>query len=1540
MSVSLGSAHAVVTLDTSQLSKGVTAAAADFARLEGSTKGISSSLSDVAGHFALIGGAISVGIGGALKTFGDFESQMNQLGVVSEATTAQMGDLGKLAKQIGKDTTFGATEAAAGLVELSKAGVKTEDILTGAGEAAATLAQAGGQDLATAAKTMSNAMNLFSLSGKDAAHIADVFANAANKSAADVDDLAQALAQVGTVANLAGLSLEDTTAALAMFADAGLKGSDAGTSLKTALTAMISPSSQALATMKDLGITFSDAKGQFVGLAGAAATLQAALGPLTEAQRNAALAAIFGSDAIRVGAILFKEGAAGVEEYTTAVEQTGTAQDVAAANMAGFNGAMEQLQGSLENVAIAFGGAVAPSIEKVAGVVAAAADQFAALPTIMQQIAGGAAAAVGGLALMAAALGKIVGLAIESAANIGKLVSAIQNSQRAMTALNAATSPVALGFAAVVLVTLRLIQLHHEHAQAAKELQGALTSLAEAANELAKGGLTEAAAATEAFNTNFAKTIDALGEEQKRLQGLADEQQAFADAMGLGTQAGLAAADAQHKLADEADRAGKAQEALRQNGETIARMLADQSLDTVRLATDIGHLVDALRNGALSGPEFAAAIEDLRLHTARYTKDTKEATAASIEDAKAKERQAAAAKGLLTQEDALAAAEEGRRRQAEQTAQAIEDSNQRQLDAIKAQQDAAKQARDDAEAAARQSEIDQANRTRQAIDDSHQRQLDAIEEERRAKKAATEAAQRDSEQALSDALGRAKQAEDDQAAARVKALEDSQAAQRAYAKSVDDTTKATLRQLKGIEDQSDALDGVQTGYRRAGESAADMLLRMDRLGRIDLSPAEEEALHLANALGKVEAKTADLNAEIANNQQDVQTWEGNIKLVTDVLGGNTDQLNTWIEQLQNGTITQDEFNAKVADPSFITHMEKLEALYESGAISHKKYNEAKKAGLFLLQRSAGGIQDENAALVDNVILLADYVAQHDDADGAVNKLTKDQKEFIAAMQSSAGATALQELQVLAYLAAIGRIPDKTVSKFIVDASASDPVVAALFEDLGLMKDGVVIPIDADDEASKTIDDVDTKLQALDKPKTVKIDLDFSAKGDGSELLKGGQTGLAAFERTIPIKAKLDAPDTSAVDKATVKDKTVPTKLEAPDTSAVDAYKPASIAIPTHLTTPLTDPVDNYKPDSIAIPTHLEAPTNSPFGEGVGTIATFDIPTELLAPDDAKVTAYEPPTIAIPTALTSPGEASVGAQATVHIPTKLDVPDISAVTQETPPTVTVPTQYGTPTWPTGMVVKGPDPLTIPTVYGAPDTTALETFDTSTFSASLDADDTDATNSLNALVNDLDTYEQDTFATGLDADDTDATTTLNDLVKALETYEQDTFTTTLDAQDNASSVVSTIQTAVNALAKTYTVTITADTSAATTAIQDLGDRLPSSPAKKGPLSKEPSFDYVTDAFIASMKEMAAMMDDAHFALTPQVTTSLRGADAVAARQVAGMGLAAATGAGAYVDARQIFLLKPTEYQRLLENASMGGAAFEWIARRDQAYATVGA
>jgi TP901 family phage tail tape measure protein len=307
---------------------------------------------DTAGKIGLVAAA---GLGAIVLTTAKFDKQMSQVQAATGETAANMDKLREAAIQAGADTAFSASEAAQGVTELAKAGVSTADVLSGGLAGALDLAAAGQIGVGEAAEFSARAMTQFNLEGSQVPHIADLLAAAAGKAVGEVGDFGQALNQAGLVASQTGLSIEDTVGTLAAFAQAGLQGSDAGTSFKSMLQRLQNPLGQGAKAMESLGINAYDANGNFIGITEVAGQLQEKLGGLTQAQRDAAMAQIFGSDAVRAASILYKEGAEGIQSWIDQTNDAGFAADQAAAKMDNLAGDFEEFTGSLETALIGAG---------------------------------------------------------------------------------------------------------------------------------------------------------------------------------------------------------------------------------------------------------------------------------------------------------------------------------------------------------------------------------------------------------------------------------------------------------------------------------------------------------------------------------------------------------------------------------------------------------------------------------------------------------------------------------------------------------------------------------------------------------------------------------------------------------------------------------------------------------------------------------------------------------------------------------------------------------------------------------------------------------------------------------------------------------------------------------------------------------------------------------------------------------------------------------------------------------------------------------
>lgn len=318
-----------------------------------STSRISSGFSRMASvaKTALVTG-VAYGLYSGVKAGIEFEKQMDAVGAVTDASAKKMKKLEDQALRLGQKTAFSATEAAKAQEELAKGGLATSDILGGALKSSLNLAAAGQLDLAVAAETTVNAMKLFELQGKDAGKVADMFATAANRTTADVEDFAMALKQGGSAAKAAGYDLNQTMVVLEALAEAGIKNSDAGTSMKTAFLQLLAPTEKQLSLTKQLGIEWVDQNGNLKTAAGLSKELQGALGGMTNAQQAANLKVLAGTDGFRTLNALLDAGPEKLRELAKANAEQGTAQEIAKKKLDNTAGSLEQLRGAWETLSI------------------------------------------------------------------------------------------------------------------------------------------------------------------------------------------------------------------------------------------------------------------------------------------------------------------------------------------------------------------------------------------------------------------------------------------------------------------------------------------------------------------------------------------------------------------------------------------------------------------------------------------------------------------------------------------------------------------------------------------------------------------------------------------------------------------------------------------------------------------------------------------------------------------------------------------------------------------------------------------------------------------------------------------------------------------------------------------------------------------------------------------------------------------------------------------------------------------------------------
>ncbi|MFF0918042.1 phage tail tape measure protein [Brevibacillus sp. NPDC003359] len=330
---------------------------------------------------AAVAGTTALAISSINKAM-DYEAQMSSIKALTGASNTEMMRMSNLAMEMGASTKYSSLEAASGIEELLKSGLTPAQVEAGGLQSALNLATAGGLELADAAEIMSTSLNAFKRDALAAEDAANILAGTANASATSVQDLRYSLSAVSAVASGVGMNFRDTNTALGLFANNGIRGSDAGTSLKTMLSNLQPTTKDQIALFKKLGIVtqtganaFYDTRGKLKSLDHIAGILQTSLGKMTDQQRMLALEVMFGSDAIRAATVLYNEGTEGVRKFQTEMSKV-TALDVAKQKMDNAKGALEQLSGALETIQISASQPLLPVVKDMALMFADMAQEY------------------------------------------------------------------------------------------------------------------------------------------------------------------------------------------------------------------------------------------------------------------------------------------------------------------------------------------------------------------------------------------------------------------------------------------------------------------------------------------------------------------------------------------------------------------------------------------------------------------------------------------------------------------------------------------------------------------------------------------------------------------------------------------------------------------------------------------------------------------------------------------------------------------------------------------------------------------------------------------------------------------------------------------------------------------------------------------------------------------------------------------------------------------------------------------------------------
>ena len=401
-----------------------------------------------------------IGVAG-LKVATDFEKAMSGVQAITGATGEEFEKLRETAIDLGATTAFSSGEVAEAMTEMAKAGWSTTQIIDGmAGVLDATAAS--GESLGTVATIVADAITGFGLSAKDSARVADLMTQAANSGTIGVSDLGESYKYVAPLAQSMGLSIEDVTTALSAMSMAGIKGSQAGTSLRTVLANMTKPSSTVAEAMDELNLSITNSDGSFKSLDEIITTMRTSFNGLTDDQKAYYATALAG-----------KEGMSGLisllnltqEEYDALTASmnncSGVAGETAAVMQDNLQSKVEQLGGALESLAIKLSEYVLPFLTGLVEKITAAVDAFTNMNPIVQKVV----LVIGGILAVADPILIVVGKIISAVGTImtviPKLSGMITAVKTAFAALNTTmlANPMFLIIAAITALVAAFIYL-------------------------------------------------------------------------------------------------------------------------------------------------------------------------------------------------------------------------------------------------------------------------------------------------------------------------------------------------------------------------------------------------------------------------------------------------------------------------------------------------------------------------------------------------------------------------------------------------------------------------------------------------------------------------------------------------------------------------------------------------------------------------------------------------------------------------------------------------------------------------------------------------------------------------------------------------------------------------------------------------------------------------------------------------------------------------------------------------------------------------
>lgn len=440
--INVGGIYSELVLKADKFYTGLKQASQETTNFENKLKGMSSKATSAGKTLTTKLTAPIIGVGTAATLLGiNFDAGMSEVQAISGATGQDMVKLENLAREMGATTKFSAKDAAEGLKYMALAGWDTQQMAAGL-EPALILAGAAGMELGLATDIVTDTMSMFGMKAEEATKMTDMLAYAQANSNTDVMMLGEALKYSGAAANAMGYDLADTAALLGIFADQGLKGSAAGTTLNAMFRDMKENSEKGAIAIGKSNIKIVDANGNYRDMADILADVEDATKDMTMAEKDAALSKIWGTQAIKGVNMALEAGTDKLKSFEDGIRNSdGASKDMYDTMQDNLKGSIDNIKSALEEAGLSIYNVMLPSLESLADKIQSAVDWFNNLDESTQRnivVFGGAVAAIGPLLLI---VGSLSG-AILKTVGVAKMLS---GGFAALTGASAATGAAVAG---------------------------------------------------------------------------------------------------------------------------------------------------------------------------------------------------------------------------------------------------------------------------------------------------------------------------------------------------------------------------------------------------------------------------------------------------------------------------------------------------------------------------------------------------------------------------------------------------------------------------------------------------------------------------------------------------------------------------------------------------------------------------------------------------------------------------------------------------------------------------------------------------------------------------------------------------------------------------------------------------------------------------------------------------------------------------------------------------------------------------------------